>query len=180
MSTSRSGDCVYTPWLNERGTYEADLTVTRDGPDTSGWSPRSATTVRDLDWLCRKGGIEGGDVTDAFAVLGVMGPASRELLSRLSADDWSEAASPFATSRPASVAGVGVRATRMTYVGELGWELTVPVAAPSSVYDALFEEGADLGVATPATTRSTHCGWRRASAPSRASCRPTTPRSRPA
>ena len=71
------GECVYTPWLNERGTYEADLTVTRDGPDTFWLVSSSATTVRDLDWLCRKGGIEGGDVTEAFAVLGVMGPASR-------------------------------------------------------------------------------------------------------
>ncbi len=140
------GECVYTPWLNERGTYEADLTVTRDSPDTFWLVSSSATTVRDLDWLCRKGGIEGGDVTDAFAVLGVMGPTSRELLTRLSADDWSESGFAFATSRGVSVADVRLRATRMTYVGELGWELTIPVASASSVYDALSEAGADLGV----------------------------------
>ena len=78
------GRCVYTPWLNARGTYEADLTVTRDGPDCFWVVSSSATTVRDLDWLCRHGGVEGGDVTDAFAVLGVMGPASRDLLGRIS------------------------------------------------------------------------------------------------
>ena len=106
----------------------------------------SATTVRDLDWLRRHGGVEGGDVTDAFAVLGVMGPASRDLLGRISSDDWSEDGFPFATSRTATVAGVPLRATRMTYVGELGWELTVPVRGAGTVYDALFGEGADLGV----------------------------------
>ena len=173
------GHCVYTPWLNARGSYEADLTVTRDGPDSFWIVSSSATTVRDLDWLRRHGGVEGGDVTDAFAVLGVMGPASRDLLERISSDDWSEDGFPFATSRTATVAGVPLRATRMTYVGELGWELTVPVGAAATVYDALFGEGAVSVSATPATTRSTRSGWRRGSGPSRASCRPTTPRSRP-
>ena len=143
------GRCVYTPWLNERGTYEADLTVTRDAPDRFWVVSSSATTVRDLDWLRRRGGVEGEDVTDAYAVLGVMGPASRELVGRISSDDWSEEGFPFATSRSATVAGVEVRATRMTYVGELGWELTIPAAEAPAVYDALFGEGADLGV-TPA------------------------------
>jgi glycine cleavage system aminomethyltransferase T/glycine/D-amino acid oxidase-like deaminating enzyme len=141
------GRCVYTPWLNERGSYEADVTVTRDGPDRFWVVSSSATTVRDLDWLRRQGGVVGSDVTDEHAVLGVMGPASRELVTRLSPDDWSEAAFPFATSRSVSVAGVEVRATRMTYVGELGWELTIPVAGAPTVYDALFAEGHDLGVA---------------------------------
>ena len=141
-----AGRCVYTPWLNARGTYEADLTVTRDGPDCFWVVSSSATTVRDLDWLRRHGGVDGGDVTDAFAVLGVMGPASRDLLGRISSDDWSEEGFPFATSRTATVAGVPLRAIRMTYVGELGWELTVPVRDAGVVYDALFGEGADLGV----------------------------------
>ena len=102
--------------------------------------------MRDLDWLSRHGDVDGGDVTDAFAVLGVMGPASRDLLGRVSADDWSEDGFPFATSRTATVAGVPLRATRMTYVGELGWELTVPVARAGAVHDVLFGEGADLGI----------------------------------
>ena len=94
------GHCVYTPWLNERGTYEADLTVTRDGPDAFWSSRRSATTVRDLDWLRRHGGVVAEDVTDDYAVLGVMGPAlARAARPALRRDDWSEDGFPFATSR---------------------------------------------------------------------------------
>ena len=141
------GHCVYTPWLNERGTYEADVTVTRDGPDRFWVVSSSATTVRDLDWLRRQGGVVGEDVTDRHAVLGVMGPASRDLLRRLSGDDWSEEGFPFATSRTVELAGVELRATRMTYVGELGWELTVPVAGAAAAYDALLGAGGDLGIA---------------------------------
>jgi len=140
------GHCVYTPWLNARGTYEADVTVTRDREDTFWVVSSSATTVRDVDWLRRHGGVDAGDVTWAFAVLGVMGPASRELLGRLSSDDWSDEGFPFATSRPAEVAGVPLRATRMTYVGELGWELTIPVSGAGVVYNSLFAQGRDLGV----------------------------------
>ena len=130
------GRCVYTPFLNERGTYEADLTVTRTGPDSFLLVSSSATTVRDLDWLARHG-VPARDVTEERAVLGVMGPRSRVLLAGLSADDWSEEGFPFATSRLVRVAGVELRATRMTYIGELGWELLVPVADAATVYDAL-------------------------------------------
>jgi 4-methylaminobutanoate oxidase (formaldehyde-forming) len=128
------GNVVYTPWLNERGTYEADLTVTRDGADSFWIVSSSATTVRDLDWLRRQGGILAEDVTDGYAVLGVMGPEAPALLG------WSDF--PFATARTMTVAGVEVRATRMTYVGEPGWELTVPVAQALEVYDALSAAGA--------------------------------------
>ncbi|MBB3044690.1 FAD-dependent oxidoreductase [Nocardioides soli] len=135
------GRCVYTPFLNERGTYEADLTVTRTGADSFLLVSSSATTVRDLDWLARHG-VPARDVTEEYAVLGVMGPRSRALLSSLSPDDWSEEGFPFATSREVGVAGVPVRATRMTYVGELGWELLVPVADAGAVYDAVHAGGA--------------------------------------
>ncbi len=128
------GHVVYTPWLNARGTYEADVTVTRDGPDAFWVVSSSATTVRDLDWLHRQTGVRAEDVTDGHAVLGVMGPSAPELLG------WGDV--EFATSRSATVAGVEVRATRMTYVGELGWELTVPVEHASAVYEALSAGGA--------------------------------------
>jgi glycine cleavage system aminomethyltransferase T/glycine/D-amino acid oxidase-like deaminating enzyme len=145
------GHCVYTPFLNARATYEADLTVTRTGADSFLMVSSSATTVRDLDWLRRHlTGREArvDDVTDAFAVLGVMGPRSRELMSRVDPlTDWSEERFPFATSREVRPAGVVARATRMTYVGELGWELMVPMAHAVAVYDALHDAGADLGVA---------------------------------
>ncbi|MGY2703462.1 GcvT family protein [Nocardioides sp. HB32] len=130
------GQCVYTPFLNERGTYEADLTVTRTGASSFLLVSSSATTIRDLDWLARHG-VPADDVTERYAVLGVMGPRSRALLSSLSGDDWSEEGFPFATSRVVRVAGVDLRATRMTYVGELGWELLVPVGDAGAVYDAL-------------------------------------------
>ena len=111
----------------------------------------SATTVRDLDWLRRRltdRDLVVEDVTDAHAVLGVMGPRSRELLSRVDAvTDWSEEGFPFATSREVALAGAAARATRMTYVGELGWELMVPVPAAGAAYDAIQDAGEDLGLA---------------------------------
>src|SRR5262245_32201579 len=114
------GHAGYTPWLNERGTYEADLTVTRDGLESFWVVSSSATTVRDLDWMRRHGGIDAEDATDGYAVLGVMGPHASGLLG------WSLDNFPFGTARTMAVDGVDVRATRMTYVGEPGWELTVP------------------------------------------------------
>jgi glycine cleavage system aminomethyltransferase T/glycine/D-amino acid oxidase-like deaminating enzyme len=141
------GRSVYTPFLNERGTYEADVTVTRTDEDGFLVLSSSATTVRDLDWIRRHTEIEAVDVTGDFSVLGVMGPASRELLGRLAEADLSEEGFPFGTSRELELAGAAVRATRMTYVGELGWEVLVPVADAAQVYDALMSTGADLGVA---------------------------------
>ncbi|MDO9495680.1 MAG: aminomethyltransferase family protein, partial [Nocardioides sp.] len=138
--------CVYTPFLNRRGTYEADLTVTRTGDDAFLLVSSSATTIRDLDWLRRQApsGLDVSlrDVTDDYAVLGVMGPGSRDLLSPLSDADLGEDAFAFATSALVRVAGATVRATRMTYVGELGWELMVPVADAVAVHAAVRAAGA--------------------------------------
>jgi 4-methylaminobutanoate oxidase (formaldehyde-forming) len=144
------GGCVYTPLLNARATYEADLTVTRTGTDSFLMVSSSATTVRDVDWLRRhlagrSATVE--DVTDGHAVLGVMGPRARDLLARLTDDDLTEDGFAFATSREVRLGGARVRATRMTYVGELGWELMVPVAEAGRVYDAIDEAGRDLGLA---------------------------------
>ena len=125
------GRAVYTPLLNRRGAYESDLTVTRTGEQEFLLVSSSATTVRDIDWIRRN--VPDGcdarvrDVTTAYAVLGVMGPRSRDLLQRLTDADLGEEAFPFATSRMISLGAATVRATRMTYVGELGWELMVPV-----------------------------------------------------
>ena len=144
------GRCVYTPLLNRRGTYESDLTVTRTAADEFLLVSSSATTVRDQDWIRRN--VPAGapvtvqDVTGAHAVLGVMGPRSRDLLGRLTDRDLSEEAFPFATSQVLSLAHATVRATRMTYVGELGWELLVPTEFAAGVYDAIMAAGADLGV----------------------------------
>jgi 4-methylaminobutanoate oxidase (formaldehyde-forming) len=147
------GGCVYTPFLNERATYEADLTVTRTGDDSFLIVSSSATTIRDLDWI-RRHIPAGADVavvdrTEDLSVIGVMGPMSRELMSRVStgsSDAWSDEAFPFATSQEVRVGGLDVRATRMTYVGEVGWELVVPVGDAAAVYDALRNAGDDLGL----------------------------------
>ncbi|HET9421021.1 MAG TPA: FAD-dependent oxidoreductase [Nocardioides sp.] len=140
------GSCVYTPFLNARATYEADLTVTRTADDGFLIVSSSATTIRDLDWLRRQKPagleVELRDITDEHAVLGVMGPASRDLLSGLGAEGMGEEDFPFATSREVTVAGVALRATRMTYVGELGWELMVPVADAPAAHAAITGGGA--------------------------------------
>jgi glycine cleavage system aminomethyltransferase T/glycine/D-amino acid oxidase-like deaminating enzyme len=142
------GGCVYTPFLNERGTYEADLTVTRTEPDAFLLVSSSATTIRDLDWIERHrvpgAGVTVRDRTEDLSVIGVMGPQSRVLLGALSDVDWSDEAFPFATSRPVQLGDVDLRATRMTYVGEVGWELVVPMADALSVYDALRSVGDEV------------------------------------
>ena len=86
-------------------------------------------------------------MTSAYAVYGVMGPASRQLLARLSRADLSDAGFPFGTSRLIDLGYSTVRATRITYVGELGWELYVPAEFAVGVYQDLMAAGADLGVA---------------------------------
>ncbi|GAB3766737.1 4-methylaminobutanoate oxidase (formaldehyde-forming) [Nocardioides ginsengisegetis] len=147
------GRVVYTPWLNARGTYEADLTVTRVAADEFLLVSSSATTVRDLDWLerHRPDGVTATvrDVTSAHAVLGVMGPRSREVLQALTDSALGEEAFLFATSRELFLGHATVRATRMTYVGELGWELLVPMELTTGVYDLLrAADVADAGYYT--------------------------------
>ncbi|MET0928753.1 MAG: FAD-dependent oxidoreductase [Aeromicrobium sp.] len=141
---------VYTALLNERGGYESDLTVTRVGGDEFFLVASSATTERDQDWIRRHVpvGLDAHvvDVTDRLSVLGVMGPRSRELLGRLTAAPLEEGSFPFGSSREITLAGATVRATRITYVGELGWELYLRNADAAAVYDALKEAGADLGL----------------------------------
>ena len=144
------GKSVYTALLNERGTYESDLTVTRTGPGEFLLVSSAATTERDQDWITRN--IASGadarvvDVTSSYAVLGVMGPRSRELLTRLSDADLGDEAFPFGTSREIRLGYSTVRATRITYVGELGWELYVPTEFAVGAYEDLMREGQDLGV----------------------------------
>ncbi|MGZ5421714.1 MAG: GcvT family protein [Aeromicrobium sp.] len=145
-----TGRSVYTALLNSRGTYESDLTVTRLGAEEFLLVSSAATTERDQHWI-RSNIPEGldariADVTSQYAVYGVMGPRSRELLTRLSRADLSEEAFPFGTSREIDLGFSTVRATRITYVGELGWELYVPTEFALGVYDDLIAAGGDLGL----------------------------------
>jgi glycine cleavage system aminomethyltransferase T len=145
------GRTVYTGMLNERGTYEADITVTRLAREEFLLISSAATTERDKDHIarqmparCRAGLV---DVSSAYAVYGVMGPNSRALLSRLSRSDLSDGSFPFGCSREIDLGYATVRATRITYVGELGWELCVPSECATAVYRELTAAGADLGLA---------------------------------
>jgi glycine cleavage system aminomethyltransferase T/glycine/D-amino acid oxidase-like deaminating enzyme len=144
------GRTVYTGMLNARGTYEADITVTRLSTDEFLLVSSAATTERDKDHITRRmpAGCHASlvDVTSAYAVYGVMGPRSRELLARLSRSDFSDKAFPFSTSREIDLGYATVRATRITYVGELGWELYVPTEFAVGAYEDLMAAGAGLGL----------------------------------
>ncbi len=145
------GRAVYTGMLNARGTYEADVTVTRTGPQEFLVVSSAATTERDQDHIRRNmpagARAEVVDVTSSMAVFGVMGPRSRDLLETLSDADLSDDGFPFATSRQIALGYATARATRITYVGELGWELYVPVEFAVGVYEDLMAAGARFGIA---------------------------------
>ena len=141
------GRIVYTQWLNDAGGIEADLTVTRLAEDDYLIVTSGEFQVRDALWLT--GHIPEGahavltDVTSGLAVLGVMGPGARDLLQSLSPDDLGNDAFPFGTSREIELGQGYVRASRITYVGELGWELYIPTEFALGVYDALADAGRD-------------------------------------
>lgn len=144
------GSCVYTGMLNERGCYESDVTVTRTAVDEFLIVSSAATTERDKDHVSRN--LPAGaraqlvDVTSAMAVFGVMGPRSRDLLATLTDADLGDAAFPFGTSKRITLGYAEVRATRITYVGELGWELYVPAEFAVGVYEDLMTAGARFDV----------------------------------
>ena len=148
------GRTVYTGLLNERGGYESDFTVTRMARDEFLIVTGSSQAVRDRDVLERSIGALPGpsarceivDVTSMFAVLAVTGPQSRALMRRVSPADFDNAAFPFGASREIELGHAVVRATRVTYVGELGWELYVPVEFAVGVYEALHDAGRGLGL----------------------------------
>jgi 4-methylaminobutanoate oxidase (formaldehyde-forming) len=144
------GWTVYTGMLNERGTYESDLTVTRLSELDFLLVSSAATTERDKHHIRTRmpPGARASlvDVTSAYAVFGVMGPRSRDLLASLSPDDFGDAAFPFRASREVSLGYYTVRATRITYVGELGWELYVPAEFAVGVYELLSAAGGEFGL----------------------------------
>jgi 4-methylaminobutanoate oxidase (formaldehyde-forming) len=144
------GRVVYTPWLNDRGGIEADLTVTRLADDRYAIVTSAATAGRDWHWLWRHlpedARVTLHDETDEWAVLSVMGPHSRALLGEVTRADLGNGAFPFATMQQIELAGVPVRAQRITYVGELGWELYVPAAQAVAVFDALWAAGPAHGL----------------------------------
>ena len=146
-----AGKVVYTAMLNRRGGFEGDLTVTRLAEDSFLIVTGVQLATRDFDWI-RRHILDHAhavltDVTSAYAVIGVMGPGSRRLLAGTTDADLSNAAFPFATSREIELGYALVRATRITYVGELGWELYVPTELAATVFDRLMEAGDGAPVA---------------------------------
>ena len=138
------GRIAYTQMLNRRGGIESDLTVTRLTETAFLLVVPGATLQRDLAWLRRHVGDAFAvitDVTAGEAVLCVMGPTARAVLSRVSPADLSNAAHPFGTARDIEI-GMGLaRAHRVTYVGELGWELYVSTDQAAHVFEALMDAG---------------------------------------
>ncbi|MBV9725239.1 MAG: FAD-dependent oxidoreductase, partial [Gammaproteobacteria bacterium] len=144
------GRIVYTQWLNDRGGIEADLTVTREAADTFLIVTSCATQTRDFHWLVRSippgARAEAVDVSSAYAVLSLMGPRSRELLTTLTDADLAGGTFPFATSQVIDLGYARVRASRITYVGELGYELYIPSEFAQSVYDEIMLAGKSFGL----------------------------------
>jgi sarcosine dehydrogenase len=136
--------------LSSRGTFASDLTGQRIGPEEFFVVTGTAQAVADAEWL--RGLVQDGDevtiedVSERYAVLGVMGPAVGELVQPLADADLSEAALPFARARQVRIGGVECRAARLTYVGEPGWELYVETEHAPALYDVLREAADPLGI----------------------------------
>ena len=145
------GHLVYTQMLNSGGGIECDLTVGRLSPDEYYIVTGTGFATHDFDWISRSipDGLDARliDVTSSNAVLSVMGPKSRDVLQQLTEHDMSNAGFPFARVKRITVAGAPVLALRVTYVGELGWELHIPVEFALTVYDALMAAGEKHGIA---------------------------------
>ena len=146
---------VYTLMLNSRGGIEADVTATRFDEHDFRIVSGAATRAKDLAWIERQRrrlGLtaEVFDATSSEVVLGVVGPRSRELVQSLTPTDLSNEAWPFAVSRRIELAAASIRATRMSFTGELGFELYVPVENAAAVYESIAGAGRALGLV--------HCG----------------------
>ena len=144
------GSLVYTQMLNDKGGIECDLTVVRVAEDEYYIVTGTGFATHDFDWIRRN--IPAGlnaqlfDITSANAVLSLMGPKSRAILEAVTRDDVSNEGFPFAMARTIGIAGCPVRALRVTYVGELGWELHLPVEYATTVFEALMAAGGEHGL----------------------------------
>ncbi len=145
-----AGRLTYTQLLNTRGGIEADLTVARLSDDKFYIVTGTGFRTHDLAWISDHipSGLDARlvDVTEDFGTLSLMGPKARDVLAAVTNADVSNAAFPFGHVREIAIAGATVRALRVTYVGELGWELHVPIAATGEVFDALMAAGKPHGI----------------------------------
>jgi 4-methylaminobutanoate oxidase (formaldehyde-forming) len=146
------GRLTYTQMLDSRGGIECDLTVARLSADLFYIVTGTGFRTHDFAWIRRN--IPAGadatlaDVTEQYGTLSLFGPRARDVLATLTDADVSNEAFPFGHVREFKVAGRPVRALRVTYVGELGWELHMPIGDTGVVFDALMAAGAPHGIAT--------------------------------
>jgi len=142
------GAITYTQFLNTRGGIEADVTVTRLGQCAWLVVTPAATRLADQTWLRRHGGdfeITINDMTNTEAVLAVMGPNARTLMQAVSPNDFGNAANPFGTAIEIEIGMALARAHRISYVGELGWEVYIPADMAAHVFETLHGAGQTLG-----------------------------------
>ncbi len=146
----RAGRVVYTSLLDERGGFKADLTIMRLGPQRFRVVTGGATGMADMKWFARHLPADGSaalaDLTSAQSTLGLWGPRARTVLQEVTSDDVSHAGFGFGSCREIEIGGVTVLASRISYVGELGWELHVPMEQGARVWDTLWDAGVPHGL----------------------------------
>src|SRR5580704_165070 len=165
----RAGRVVYTSLLDDNGGFRADLTIMRLGPETFRVVTGGATGMMDRQWLRDQLPADGSaqltDVTSAWATFGIWGPDARTVLQSVTDADLSHAGFPFATCREVEIGGVTVLASRISYVGELGWELYVPIEQGARVWDTIWAAGrphglVPVGIGVYGTTGRLEKGYR--------------------
>jgi len=144
------GRVVYTSLLDEKGGFKADLTVMRLGASHFRVVTGGATGMAEKKWFTDHLPADGtaalADLTSAWTTLGLWGPRAREIMQAISDDDFSHPGFPFGTCREVEAAGITVLASRISYVGELGWELYAPMEQGATLWDALWEAGQPAGL----------------------------------
>jgi dimethylglycine oxidase len=144
------GKVVYTSMLEEKGGIMCDLTVTRLGPDRFLVLTGATSGMHDLAWIRRHapgdGSVQVLDFTSSYCGIGLWGPRSRDLIEQVSEDDFSNQAFPYFSAHQVRIATVPALALRVSYVGELGWEIYAPAEQGLSLWDSLWEAGKKLGL----------------------------------
>ncbi len=144
------GSAIYTPLLTEAGGFKSDLTVLRLGDEHYRVITGAFDGPRDKFWfrkhLPADGSVTMTDVSEDYCTIGVWGPKARDLVSSLTDDDISHEGFPYGSTKEATVAGIPARLFRISYVGELGWEIYVDMADAPALWDALWDAGQEHGV----------------------------------
>jgi glycine cleavage system aminomethyltransferase T/glycine/D-amino acid oxidase-like deaminating enzyme len=143
------GRVIYTPWLSQSGGFKSDLTIMRLGEEHFRVVTGGAHGMADHKWLADHLPVDGSaqlaDLTSAWSTLGLWGPRARDILASLTSDDVSHERFPFATCRTIEVGPLRVLASRISYVGDLGWELYVPIEQGARLWDIVWEAGREHG-----------------------------------